>query len=152
MRKLVLVPVLAFGACGWSTTRRYISPDETAEVRIYQPRGLRSSGLRIIPQEHGRETEIFSKRGDMFFHAAEVFWSGDGEVVGLFTCGEPFVRVAFDRKTLSHVSFSLVRDEIAKRLRRKYEIPAEERDEFEWTCQHAATTEFRRRFGDATRP
>jgi hypothetical protein len=105
------------------------------------------SGFRIELHEGGNEAELYRISGDRFFSLAEVYWSSDSKMVGVFTCGEPFVRIAYDRSALKILPFSTVESAIRERMRSRYSVPSGE-DPFIYPCLNAGTEEHRKRFGD----
>jgi hypothetical protein len=109
------------------------------------------SGLKIVLNQAGRQQDIYSATGDLGFTLAEVYWSPDGKSVGIFTCGEPLLRIAVDRKSTKQINFAVVEGPIRNALRKRYNVPADQ-DVFRWVCFYAGTDRFREAFGDGTTP
>lgn len=153
MRKLTLTAALAVCAisCGWTRTRVYRSPDSSARLTIDQPRLVDSSGLRLTLNDGGEETILYEARGDFFFNIAHAYWSRDRKIVGFYSCGEPYLRIAFDRQRRQHLSFAVIEGDVRREVQAKYRVATTE-DSLEWICSNAGTESFRAQYGDATQP
>lgn len=132
---LLLASVLV--GCGWHSEGAYPSPDKRGEVNLLRLNGY-GAGIKASYMEKTGEYTIFKQYGEIFHYLTEVFWSPDGRLIGVFTCGQPLIRVGYDRRAKSVVPFSEVESGLQKQLRRRYEIPSSEKDAFGWTCLHVA--------------
>jgi hypothetical protein len=148
-----LIITCSFSAgCGWRHHQTYTSPDKSAYISFYEPNSPLTRGTKILLVDHGKEFLVYEKTGDMFLNIVEVYWTPDGNTVGLFTCGPPFLRTAINRQTFGDVPFSTIEAQIVDGLRTKYSIPKTEKNIFDWLCSHAGTLDFKAKFGDATKP
>ena len=109
MQVTVVAALVCFFTTGCGSYRTYTSrsPDGRATVTVSEP-GMIWSGVRVVLNQDGKDSELYSLSGDRMFTLAEVYWSPDQRIVGVFTCGEPILELAVDRTNLTSVPFSLV--------------------------------------------
>lgn len=134
-----MIRVFAVGAllfttgCGDFKHWESRSPDGKATLTLALPRNL-WKGVQVYLEENGRTQFHYSGPGDGELYLAEVFWTDDGGLVGVVTCGQPILRLGLDRKSGAQVPFSEVWPSMEARLRRRYGIPPSEKNVMRWVC------------------
>ena len=149
--KLLFGVVLCTVGCGWERKVLVQSlRDSSEKIEFSQPWPANGWGLRVRLLAKDGDQVLYSIRGDVFLRFAAGYWSPDGRLVGVFTCGDPRVRLAYDRVAKQPRTFDLVRAGIAETIRSDYAayIRTTEKsvDPLEWACSNEGDQAFHERF------
>ena len=140
VRRTLAISVIALvtSSCGWERKLDFKAPNDKSEIWFRQPWPANGWGLQVVLREQGETRVLYNIRGDVFLMFAEVYWSPDGRIVGVFTCGEPFVKLGYDRRTARKVSFDAIQRAMGDRIRTEYGLSRESgstvTDPFDWAC------------------
>jgi hypothetical protein len=106
---------------GCGDHKRFVSesPDRRARVVATVPWGV-GTAFRVVLIQDGKEHELYRQRGYETFDWLEVYWDPRGQRVGVFTCSDPNLKIAVDRRTLKSIPFSVVEDAIRKQLEHRF--------------------------------
>ena len=149
---LIVFSVAALSGCGWERKVVFRAPSETALIEIQQPFPANGWGIRVLLEAKGQRKTIYTMRGDVFLDFADAAWSKDGETVAVFTCGTPFVRLAYNVATNNFVSFSNMEQTLAAHIRKEYKEyrpTVQDRADsatLEWACSQEGKNTFSSRY------
>jgi hypothetical protein len=134
---MLMIPT---SGCGWQRQLEFHGPGDST-LAISQPWPANGWGLRIEVCR-GKVCEVIhSVRGDVFLLFADVNWSPDNRTVAVVTCGEPYVRLAYDRTLKKAVSFSQFESALRSQIGRDYALDGTI-DALKWACSEEAARRF----------
>jgi hypothetical protein len=150
----VLVVVLALTSCGflWEKKVVFSAPSLREEVLIEQPFPANGWGLQIVLQNSRTTKVLYQIRGDVFLNFADVSWSSKGDLIGIFTCGTPALRIAYDRGNAMEVDFAKAEPLVAAHIRAQFlsnRAKLSEPEILEWACSPEGREAFLQAHRDA---
>jgi hypothetical protein len=140
LSSIVISLCAAHSGCGWQKQLVFSGPDN-AVMNIRQPWPANGWGLQLQLCQKGMCEVVYSLRGDVFLHFAEVYWSDDATKVGVVTCSEPYLRFAYDRIHRTEIPFTQLAEPMRAQMRRAYSLDASA-DPLLWACSDDATSRF----------
>lgn len=140
-RSVLVIVFFVFSDCGRLT---FNAPDTGHSVTLTFPRIKEAGVLRITLQQAalGSEYELLVHDGDISRDFAHVLWVAGAEqrpsttgqeVVVVFTCGLPKVRLAVDRRTRRPLGFAHFSVRPAESIRTSYGLKPDV-DSLKWAC------------------
>src|SRR4051812_7243781 len=94
------------GGCVWRKQLEFPESGGNGKILLLQPWPANGWGLQVQLCEANHCSTIYSKRGDVFLFFAQVNWADDHRRVSVFSCGEPYLRLAYDRIGRTVVPFA----------------------------------------------
>lgn len=158
IRKLLFLFPLVVVSCGFrkELLLRISSPDKAFTISIWEiPHGPDAS-LMITLGTPGREARIYRDTRDRAPGVAEVYWSPDRTLVGVFVC-DPFAGnlvLAWDLKQNREINAERVNAGLRQTLKERYGLDRETLqkfadDPFQWACESdEAPRRFRKELDD----
>ena len=142
---LILLFVLGGCRAWWEQKVAFPSPSADAVLRIEQPFPANGWGTRVILQGRSGSKVLYQIRGDVFLDFVDVAWSPKGDAVGVFTCGTPALRIAYDVGNGREYRFAQMERLIVEHIRSRYllgKTSLTAREVLEWACSSEGKTAF----------
>ena len=140
-RLVLVVTTLALSGCADFKQYVSVSPDGRSRILLREPSWFRGGGIQIVLFEDQMSFELYQVGGDNGFTTAEVYWSPDGRIVGLFNCGGPPSELAVYRATRGPAPFAEVWPSIREQLRTRFRLGELDDDALkEWVCLNGSKT------------
>jgi hypothetical protein len=95
---------------------------------------------------------LYEVRGDTFLEFADVFWSADKSNVTVFTCGTPYLQLAYDLSSDHPLPFAPLQSVAAAHIRAEYHLDQNkmhDEDTYLWACSADGKDAFLRRHPEA---
>ena len=137
----------------------FFSPDKSTSVVATFPRLINHGVLTLSLARPNAVRTLLTWRGEVFLDFLDVVWvskalargkertpDGRDAVLIVFSCGDPKVRLAFDRDDSREITYAPFEATVKASIRAKYEVPRG-LDPILWACSDAGVSAFRRRFG-----
>ena len=141
--------VILLASCGWERKLSFERHDRSASVEFMQPFPANGWGLEVrLITSSGQQT-LYRIRGDVFLEFAQVYWSSDNKTVGIFTCGSPALKLAYEMPTHAKVPFSSIEKEMRATIEKTYERRDRSIGALEWACSIEGKDAFYRQYPGA---
>jgi len=144
--------VLVLSHCGWEQKVVFKQSQGNAYVEIQQPFPVNGSGTRVLLYNNGSTKVLYEVRGDTFLEFADVFWSADGKDMAIYTCGVPYLELAYNLANNQSIPFPQVRTGVAAHIRSEYHLEEHNKSDkktFLWACSQDGKIAFLRRHPEA---
>ncbi len=119
----------------------FSSPTKRVAVEIWQTRIESSMGMRIELVSGQRRFVVYRSPNEALAYFVHVYWSADETKVGVIATGNGLWELAFDVGTGTPISFSEIRDGLARSIGETYHLVGTH-DPVAW----ASSTEAQSRF------
>jgi hypothetical protein len=149
---IIVAVILLLNACGWERKVIFKQGRGSASIEIQQPFPANGWGLRVILRINESAKTLYEVRGDTFLEFADVSWSADNSRVTVFTCGTPYLQLAYDLTGNHSLLFGPLQSAAASHIRFEYHLDQNkmrDEDTFLWACSADGKEAFLRRYPDA---
>ena len=116
------ISLVILQSCMWEKRGEFSSPDRRRSISVYAPYPTNGALTVNVLQDGHRIYEWHKTGGDLLVNFMHAQWTPDSSVVGAFYNGTAPVEFAFDYRRKTPVPFTVIKDLMARAIRRQYNL------------------------------